>query len=630
MRVVKNYGFETSLFLALNKLKNKKNGYEFYVKHEDKNSVDLPPLINKPLISIILYGKGDFYKSLESAKNQTNYDNFEVIVVSDKDIKCNASAVIIEYGCDINTAFKIGLEIAKGEYIAFMDSNTILSDTAIYYMARQLMYNDFDLIYSDEDIIENNVRKEPFFKPTWSPNTLRAFNYIGFALIKKSVIDKFDSYYEMLVDLSYKDVKATNVERVLVHYINKRVKEENSVELYRGEALISIIIPSKNNYEVLKRCVDSIRNKSTYRNFEIIVVDNGSDMECQKNVILIADKYVYNKMDFNFSKMCNIGAEKADGEFLVFLNDDTEVISENWLEVMAYYGNEPKTGAVGAKLLYPNNKIQHCGVINIKNGPIHSFAGFDDNSDLYFGRNKYAYNYSAVTGACLLIKKNKFNGFNEDLPIAYNDVDLCFTLCENGFYNVVANAVKLYHYESLSRGDDRENSQKLLRLYNDRGKLYKKHCDFVFKDSFYNSNLSQHRGDFTIENYRYINRGKFGKIIIEPEKYFSNSIKYNIEYFYEGDITKIGGYAYIGKGFVKTYILVFTRSNAAIPIEANVELRQDILAKVGGNTALCGFSCNIDTNHFEKGCYQLGIMIVEKFTNKKHILILDKKLDVKL
>ena len=124
---------------------------------------------------------------------------------------------------------------------------------------------------------------------------------------------------------------------------------------------------------------------------------------------------------------------------------------------MANYALEPQTGAVGCKLLYPSNKIQHCGVISIQNGPVHPFMGFDENADCYFGRNKYSYNYSAVTGACLMIEKKKFMGFDENLPVAYNDVELCWTLVENGYYNVVVNSVKLYHYESLSRGDDRKS-----------------------------------------------------------------------------------------------------------------------------------------------------------------------------
>lgn len=630
MGIIKNYGLRTALYLAKRRLNRKKDMYSLYLKKEDRNSIDLPPLEIKPLISVIIFAEGDVSESIDSFKNQTNYSDFEIIVVSSSDIKCEASAVIVEYGCDKNTAFKIGIGLAKGEYIAFADTDVVLSDTALYYMARQLMYGDYDIIYSDEDIVENGMRKYPLFKPCWSPHTLRSFNYIGFALIRKSLIADFKDYYSLLIDLSYKPIKAANAERVLVHY-KKAFREENPYIQKDFNDRISIIIPSKDNYAVLKRCIDSINGKSSYNNYEIIVVDNGSKEDVRNKISVIADKYIYEKTDFNFSKMCNIGAENAEGQYLLFLNDDTEVISEDWLEKMLNYASEPQTGAVGCKLLYPDNgKIQHCGVINIKNGPVHCFLGFDDSSDLYYGRNRYAYNYSAVTAACMMIDKNKFTGFDEELPVAYNDIDLCWTLIEKGYFNVCVNSVKLYHYESLSRGDDRQNGKKLLRLYNEREKLYKKHKDFVFFDKFYNRNLTQHRADFFVENIDYINRGKFARAIVNSERFFSDSIKYDIEYIYDGDMINIGGWAYIEGKLTTPYIVVMTRSDVAVPIEANVELRQDISAKTGKNVNLCGFSANIDTNMFEKGSYSLGIMLADKLTFKKYIVPIDESIKIKI
>ncbi len=630
MGIIKQYGLRTALFLAKRKLKSKKDMYSLYLKKEDRNSVELPSLEIKTLISLILFADGDISESLESFKNQTNYSNYEIIVVSCSDIECEASAVIVEYGCDKNTAFKIGLDIAKGEYIAFGDGNVILSDTALYYMVRQLMYDDYDIIYSDEDIVENGVRKYPFFKPCFSPHTLRSFNYIGFALIRKSLISDFKDYYSLLIDLSYKQIKAANVERVLVHY-KKVLREEGTYTQREFNDKISIIVPSKDNYDVLKRCIASIREKSSYKNYEIIIVDNGSNENLKNKISALADRYIYKVMEFNFSKMCNIGAENAEGQYLLFLNDDTEVISEDWLEKMLNYASESQTGAVGCKLLYPeNSKIQHCGVVNIKNGPVHSFWGFNDDSDLYFGRNKYAYNYSAVTAACMMIDKDKFTAFDEELPVAYNDVDFCFTLIEKGYFNVCVNSVKLYHHESISRGDDRKNNKKLLRLCNEREKLYKRHSNFVFNDKFYNRNLTQHRADFAIENINYINRGKFAKVIINPQKYYCESINYSIEYIYRGDMITLGGWAYIEGKLTKPYIVVMTRNNVAVPIEANTEIRQDIAVKTGKNVNLCGFSVNIDTNVFEKGSYRLGIMLKDKVTLKKYIMPIDENIEIKI
>ena len=190
---------KTTVFKLIRELKKK--DYANYLKMEDKNSVDLPPLENKPLVSVIFYAEGDFGETLEAIKNQTNYDNFEVIAVSGRDIECEASAVIVEYGCDKNTAYKLGLEVAQGEYVCFIDSNALLSDVALYYMIRQLIYDDYDIIYCDEDIVKNGERKQPFFKPGWSPDTLRSFNYIGFALIKRKLIKEFESYYKLLIEL---------------------------------------------------------------------------------------------------------------------------------------------------------------------------------------------------------------------------------------------------------------------------------------------------------------------------------------------------------------------------------------------------------------------------------------------
>lgn len=618
---------KTTVFKMIRELKKK--DYANYLKMEDKNSVDLPPLENKPLVSVIFYAEGDFGETLEAIKNQTNYANFEVIAVSDRDIACEASAVIVEYGCDKNTAYKLGLEVAQGEYVCFIDSNALLSDVALYYMIRQLIYDDYDIIYCDEDIVKNGERKQPFFKPGWSPDTLRSFNYIGFALIKRELIKEFESYYKLLIELSFKSVKVCNVERVLVH-CKERKFEENIQEKYKGSSLVSIIIPSRDNFNVLKRCVESIREKSSYTNYEIIVVDNGSSDEVRNNVIEIADKYIYKKMDFNFSKMCNMGVERADGEYLLFLNDDTEVITEEWLEVMLRYAENEQTGAVGCKLIYPeNNKIQHCGVVNIQSGPVHCFTGEED-KELYFGRGRYSYNYSAVTGACLMIEKRKFKGFDESFPAAYNDVDLCLSLIENGYYNVVVNSVKLYHYESMSRGNDKKSEEKLIKLYNDRERLNNKHGMLGYKDKFYNRNLTQHRADFSIENTEYINRGKFARVVLYPERYFSDKIKYKIEYIAAGDMTTVGGYAYIEGQSSKIYVLVMTRSDVAVPIQASAELRPDIGAKFGSNTCLSGFRANIDTCLFEKGEYQLGLMLVNRLTGKKNIVIVGERLEIML
>lgn len=628
MGYLKDYGIIGTSFLIKNKLKGKKNKYKDYLKDEDRNEVDLPKLKKSPIISVILYSKGDFQESLLSILNQVGNIEIELIIVSDRDIVSDKGCVIIEYGCERDYAFKLGFEMAKGEFIYFLDDDVILNNTAFYYMLEKLNYCDFDMVYSDEDRFVEGVRVNPFFKPSWSRSLIREFNYVGYALIRKSLINEFNGYFELLFDLSYKNIKVCNVERVLVHY-KKRLMEEKEAQKYLGNELVSIIIPSKDNFEILERCIKSIREKTSYKNFEIIVVDNGSCESVKEKVVNLADKYIYEKREFNFSYMCNLGAKNAKGDYLLFLNDDTEVITSNWLEGMLGYASCEHIGAVGAKLLYPKTDlIQHCGILNSKNGPIHSFANFSDSMDLYFGRNVYGYSYMAVTGACLMVKREKFNGFDEKFPIAYNDVDLCFRLYERGFENVVANNVKLYHYESISRGNDRLSKEKKTRLYKERKALYKKHKDFYFVDKMYNNNLSGFRADFTIESKYYRKISKIKKVIYQPNKYFDD-FDFKIESLESGDILKIGGYAYKKGHLCDVYVLIFTRDDVAISFKTSKVFREDIAIKYGKRYITSGFSCNVDTKLFEDGKYRIGLMLVDLISRKKHIEISEEVFSVR-
>lgn len=260
----------------------------------------------------------------------------------------------------------------------------------------------------------------------------------------------------------------------------------------------------------------------------MIIVDNGS---CDEQKVYINNiigrfreeyaalqiAYLYEKMEFNFSKMCNIGAKAAQGEFLLFLNDDIEVINTKeggkWLNYMLEYGEKIHVGAVGAKLYYPIkqdcekpfleeknstcHKIQHVGITNMGIGPAHKLGGVKDKDNLYHGHNIVNYNMLAVTAACMLIKKSTFdklNGFDEELAVAYNDVELCFRLYEAGFYNVQVNNAILFHHESLSRGQD-TSPEKQKRLREEKEKLYKKHVLFKKRDPFYSPNLVQWKKD---------------------------------------------------------------------------------------------------------------------------------------
>ncbi|MBQ8597304.1 MAG: glycosyltransferase, partial [Lachnospiraceae bacterium] len=281
-----------------------------------------------------------------------------------------------------------------------------------------------------------------------------------------------------------------------------------------NEVQLSVIIPSKDNPKVLFQCIDSLITRTgTNCTYEILVIDNGSNEEnkgiIEKKIQALQEsaqkpaacgdgfakiKYLYHPMTFNFSVMCNMGAEAAEGSLLLFLNDDMEIIQPDWLELMLQKVRLPYVGAVGAKLVYPGTDIiQHAGITNLRVGPAHKLQYLSDEKIYYFGKNRGVHNMLAVTGACLMVRKDVFRqagGFAPELAVAFNDVDLCYTIHELGYYNVVRNDVVLYHHESLSRGKDGESTEKQLRLQREKDILYERHQDIYGKDPFYHQNLT--------------------------------------------------------------------------------------------------------------------------------------------
>lgn len=279
---------------------------------------------------------------------------------------------------------------------------------------------------------------------------------------------------------------------------------------------VSVIIPSKDHPELVKKCIGSFLEKTDLPEagnrfsweYEFIIVDNGSTEEQKKEIeayysSVDADcHYLYQPMEFNFSAMCNRGAEAAKGEYLLFLNDDIEILEKNWLRIMLGQAVMPGTGAVGAKLWYPEKeKIQHAGVTNMHVGPSHKLAAFPDDRTYYYGHNTLPYNMIAVTGACLMIKKSVYRevgGMDEEMAVSYNDVDLCFKTYEAGYRNVVRNDAVLLHYESLSRGLDAESDDKWYRLLTEKTKLYRKHALLNEKDPYYSELLADNTPDYRV------------------------------------------------------------------------------------------------------------------------------------
>ena len=457
-----------------------------------------------------------------------------------------------------------------------------------------------DFIYSDEDKLseDGTKRRNPFFKPDWSPDTFMSLMYTcHLAVYRKSLLDEMGGLrvglegsqdYDLVLRVMEKTNRIGHVPKILYHWREREESTANDISakpyiiettkkaklealerrgvkghleyikdivMFRvvyevvGNPKVSIIIPSKDNYDILKQCLTSIRKETKYQNYEIIVVDNGSAEETHAKYTQMCKevdcKYHYAPMEFNFSKMCNIGAHLADGQFLLFLNDDIRVEGAEWLERMLGHAQQPHTGAVGCKLIYPNtNLIQHVGVVSFMVGPGHAFQRINDDLNCYWGRNKLEYNYSAVTGACLMIDRNKYDqvgGFSEQLPVAYNDIDLCFNLVEAGYYNVVRTDVRLYHYESVSRGYDAVSPEKAARQQREMKKLYDRHPEFKGYDPCYNPNLIGNSDNFSLRLLKV-------KEIETPEEtqqvlVEKGSLQYKVEEFTDEAVVKISGWA---------------------------------------------------------------------------------------
>lgn len=280
------------------------------------------------------------------------------------------------------------------------------------------------------------------------------------------------------------------------------------------QPVVSVVIPSKDHPAALGQCLEGVKRAAADIPLEVIVVDNGSGEEnraAAERMLRemtedgaegtgIGIRYIYSPMEFNFSGMCNLGAKQAEGELLLFLNDDV-FLEKDCIREAAARAVRSYTGAVGIKLLYPNSgRIQHAGITNLPMGPVHKLQSLRDDSDYYGKANNCSRNYLAVTAACLMVEKNKFReagGFCEELPVAFNDVDLCFRLYELGYHNVCLNDTWACHHESLSRGDD-EAPDRLKRLLAEKRKLYERHPKLEGRDPYYSVHLNREGLDVRI------------------------------------------------------------------------------------------------------------------------------------
>ncbi len=486
--------------------------------------------------------------SMKSLKNQL-YSNYELEII-EIDRKLDIKRSLIE-GKSFNPNEKT--------FFVFLKSGTLLSPYCLYWIYKEAKTLDVNLIYSDHDYLtDDGKRWNPHFKPDFSIEFLRSTNYINWAfavnaslLLKIENLNNTDFLNSDSHSLLFKIIENTSptaikhIPAILFHFplenkknnqtdiTNKKLNEVNPVEEHlsrlgikskvdkishncykviyeiRQRELISIIIPTKNKTYALKTCVESILNKSTYENYEIIIVDNKSTeneaIEYYKKVSNNPKiKILFYNKPFNYSAINNFAVTKARGEVLVFLNNDTEVITPQWLEIMLGCLQQPKVGAVGVKLYYPNGLIQHAGVIlGIGGCADHAFKYFEKTEKGYMCRAILQQEYSAVTSACMMTRKDlfiKMGGFDEkNLPISFNDVDYCLKLREAGYRIVFTPYVELYHHESLTRKEK----------YDILKDQYKKEADYMRKkwfkfmefDPYYNPNLDLRRPDFSISPF---------------------------------------------------------------------------------------------------------------------------------
>ncbi|OTO76639.1 MULTISPECIES: glycosyltransferase family 2 protein [unclassified Enterococcus] len=461
----------------------------------------------------------------------------------------------------ISKATNSALEIATGEFVALLDNDDELAPIALYEVAKRLNQNsDLDLIYSDEDKIDmDGKRFDPAFKPDWSPDLLLGTNYIShLGVYRRSIMEKIGGFrvgyegsqdYDLVLRFTEQipSERIAHIPQVLYYWriLPSSTAADQSTKSYafdaglkavqdaiqrRGiqatvnhaagnglydvdykvlsEDLVSIIIPTRNGYDDVKRCIDSIIEKTTYPNYEIVMADNGSDQPEMQDLYAnyqkqLGDRFVVESIDipFNYSRINNLAAKVAKGKYLLFLNNDTEVITPEWMTKMVSFAQFDRIGCVGAKLYYPNNTIQHAGVILGMGGAAgHGHHTFPRGDFGYFGKLEINVDYLAVTAACLMIRAKDFaelNGFDEELTVAFNDVDLCLREYEKGHNNVWLHGAELYHFESQSRGYE-NTPEKQARFEKETKYMEDTWTKYIENDPYYNPNLTRVGGDFSV------------------------------------------------------------------------------------------------------------------------------------
>ena len=492
--------------------------------------------------------------AVESVKNQL-YSNWELCICDDgskrseiRKYLSNISneekikVIFSERNEGISQASNKALSLTTGEFVMLLDHDDELSKNACYEVVKLLNEdNGLDFIYSDEDkITTNGEHVEPFFKPDWSPDLLLSYCYpIHVSVFRKTILESIGPFrkeydgsqdYDLILRVTEKTSKIGHIPKILYSWRQVKgsaafdVEEKKYAHIAAKNALIdavrrrnldanitdgkwkgtfriryniignpkiSIIIPSK-EIRYLETCIESIIKKSTYKNFEIIVLDSSSNDKIEKfcttheNI----EHFVVDSSRFNFSRINNEGAKRSKGEYLIFLNDDTKVITSSWIECLLEHAQRKEVAVCGAKLLYKNNTVQHAGTIIGIQGYAGNYGGFSDIDHGYFSAASVIRNCSAVTAACMMMKKSTFemlNGFDEKLANSWQDVDLCLRALKLGKLVVYTPYPMLYHFEGSTRGKVDVSEEELSAKMLFKAKNKKR---FLEGDPYYNPNLS--------------------------------------------------------------------------------------------------------------------------------------------
>jgi GT2 family glycosyltransferase len=460
----------------------------------------------------------------------------------------------LERNLGISGASNAALRLCTGEYVAFLDHDDELAPFALSAVVEAVNGNpDNEIFYSDEDKLDEKGRRyDAFFKPDWSPDLFLSLNYIcHLVVMKRSLLERLggldESYsgaqdYELLLRASERTQKIKRIPKILYHwravagsaakaseekpqasadgkralaaYVERNVPgacvEETGTCRYRvrypitAEPRVGILIPTGGHKNVF-RAVDEVLEETTYRNYEILLIDNSRTVRVEEYASRLAARkapvryFDWRGKPFNFSRMNNAAARSTTSPYLLFLNDDTAVIAAEWLTAMLEHAQHPKVGAVGAQLWYPNNLIQHAGVVMGMGGNCsHAFKGVPGElQHCYFGFPNLIRNCSAVTGACLLVARSKFfeaGAFDEvNLAVAFQDVDLCLKLLELGYRNVYTPYAKLYHYESATKTEKDKIPDPMEDAF-----MKKKWARYIADDPYYSPNLARQKEDFSL------------------------------------------------------------------------------------------------------------------------------------